>query len=68
MNKRKVASQATVTRFIKAALAAGLKAGEFDVATDGDRVTILTHPAAEAPSEPGEDAWRERMAKWRQSA
>lgn len=68
--KRAAATQATLTRAIRAALAAGLKAGEFDIKAEGDQIIILTHPAAEgvASGDQGEDAWRERMAKWRRSA
>lgn len=70
MSKRAVASQALVTRHIKAALAAGLKVGEFEVVTEGDAVRILTHPAAQAVPSPDQDkdAWAGAMAKWRRSA
>lgn len=70
MTKRAVFREATVTRAIRAALKAGLKAGEFDVKTDGDEVTILTHPAgAPVPSDSQDDeAWEKAAAKWRRSA
>jgi len=69
MSKR-LASQAAVARFIKAALASGLKPGEFDVRAVGDEVTILTHPATQAVASETKDesAWSGAMAKWRRSA
>lgn len=65
------AFRATVmTRAIRAALSAGLKAGEFDVRAVGDEVTILTHPPAAALPSPDQDdeAWKKAMGKWRRSA
>lgn len=70
MSRRAAPSQALVTRYIKAALAAGLKAGEFDVRAVGDEVTILTHPAGSPLPSPDQDkdTWSGAMAKWRRSA
>jgi hypothetical protein len=70
MSRRAAFREADVARAIRAALKAGLKAGEFDVRTDGDELTILTHPASEAlPSDDqDDDAWNRGLAKWRRSA
>lgn len=70
MSKRSAATQAAVTRHIKAALAAGLKPGEFDVVTEGDAVRILTHQAMAPASSQSQDdeAWAKGLAKWRRSA
>ena len=61
-------TQADVERAIRAALRAGLKPGEFDVIREGDKLSVLTHPAAQALPSTGEDAWAEAMQKWRRSA
>lgn len=68
--RRPAFREAVMTRAIRAALKAGLKAGEFDVKTVGDDVMILTHPAAATlPSPDQEDeAWAGALAKWRRSA
>jgi hypothetical protein len=70
MSYRPAASQAVLTRAIKAALAAGLKSGEFEVFAEGGRVRILTHRAGEvvASADQDDDAWAGAMAKWRRSA
>lgn len=68
MSRRAAFREADVARAIRAALKAGLKAGEFDVQASGDEVTILTHPAAAPPSFDAESGWAGAMAKWRRSA
>lgn len=64
----RAAPEAAMTRAIRAALKAGLKVGEFEVHAEGDKVSILTHPAAPVVASPSDDAWAEAMQKWRRSA
>lgn len=61
-------TQADVERAIRAALRAGLKPGEFDVIREGDKLSVLTHPASAALPSGGDDAWAGAMQKWRRSA
>jgi hypothetical protein len=62
-------SPAKIAAYVKAALAGGLKPGEFDVRAVGVEVAILTHAAAPVvTSEPDEQAWEAKRAQWRRSA